>query len=62
MPFHAIASLSGGRQKTIPNRTEEQMLAEVVLPFVSSGVITAKWGATKQSYQVLELRLSLIHI
>ncbi len=57
MPFHAIASLSGGRQKTIPNRTEEQMLAEVVLPFVSSGVITAKWGATKQSYQVLELRI-----
>ena len=57
MPFHAIAGLSGGRQKTIPNRTEEQMLAEVALQFVSSGVITAKWGSKKQSYQVLELRI-----
>jgi hypothetical protein len=57
MPFHAIAILSGGRQKTIPNRTEDQMLSEVVSPFVASGAITAKWGATIQSYQVLELRI-----
>jgi hypothetical protein len=57
MPFHAIATLSGGRQKTIPNRSEDQMLSEVVTPFVASGVITAKWGSTIQSYQVLELRV-----
>jgi hypothetical protein len=57
MPFHAIAVLSGDRQKTIPNRSEEQLLSEVVLPFVASGVITAKWGKKKQSYQVLELRI-----
>jgi hypothetical protein len=57
MPFHAIAVLSGDRQKTIPNRSEEQLLSEVVLPFVAGGVITAKWGQTKQSYQVLELRI-----
>jgi hypothetical protein len=57
MPFHAIATLSGARQKIIPNRTEDQMLSEVVTPFVASGVITAKWGATTQSYQVLELRI-----
>ena len=57
MPFHAIATLSGGRQKTIPNRSEDQMLSEVVTPFVASGVITAKWGSTTQSYQVLELRV-----
>lgn len=57
MPFHAIAVLSGNRQKTIPNRTEEQLLSEVVLPFVASGVITAKWGKKTQSYQVLELRI-----
>lgn len=57
MPFHAIAVLSGNRQKTIPNRSDEQLLSEVVLPFVSSGVITAKWGKKTQSYQVLELRI-----
>lgn len=57
MPFHAIAVLSGDRQKTIPNRSEEQLLSEVVLPFVASGVITAQWGDKKQSYQVLELRI-----
>ncbi|MCU0760133.1 MAG: nucleoside 2-deoxyribosyltransferase [Steroidobacteraceae bacterium] len=57
MPFHAIAVLSGDRQKTLPNRSEQQLLSEVVLPFVASGVITAKWGSTTQSYQVLELRI-----
>jgi len=57
MPFQAIAVLSGDRQKTIPNRTEQQLLSEVVLPFVAAGVITAKWGAKIQSCQVLELRI-----
>jgi hypothetical protein len=57
MPFHAIAVLSGNRQKTIPNRIEQQLLSEVVLPFVVGGVITVKWGAKTQSYQVLELRI-----
>ncbi len=57
MPFHAIAVLSGNRQKTIPNRSEDQLLSEVVLPFISKGVITAKWGKKTQSYQVLELRI-----
>jgi len=57
MPFHAIAVLSGNRQKTIPNKTEEQLLSQVVIPFVSKGVITAKWGKNTQTYQVLELRI-----
>lgn len=57
MPFHAILSLSGGRQKTIPNRSEERMLSEVVIPFVNSGVVTSTWGSKRQSYQVLELRI-----
>jgi hypothetical protein len=57
MPFHAIAIQSGNRQKTIPNRSEEQLLSGVVLPFVSKGVITAKWGKNTQTYQVLELRI-----
>lgn len=57
MPFHAIAILSGNRQKTIPNRSEQELLSEVVLPFVANGVITAKWGSKTQSYQVLEIRI-----
>ena len=41
----------------IPNKSEDQILSQVVLPFVSKGVITAKWGKKTQSYQVLELRI-----
>jgi hypothetical protein len=57
LPYHAIAILSGNRQKTLPNRTESELLSETVIPFVASGVITAKWGEKIQSYQVLELRI-----
>jgi hypothetical protein len=57
MYFQAIATLPGGRRKSIVNKSEEQMLTDVVLPFVRTGVISAKWGASTQSYQVLELRI-----
>ena len=57
MVYHAIAVLSGDRRKTLANRTEDQIFSEVVLPFVANGVITAKWGAKTQTYQVLELRI-----
>lgn len=55
--FHAIATLSGGRRKSIVNKTEEQMFTNYVIPFESNGVIQEKWGAKLQSYQVLELRI-----
>lgn len=57
MPFHAIAVLSGDRQKTLPNRDESSLFSEIVLPFVAKGVITAQWGEKLQTYQVLELRI-----
>ncbi len=57
MRFHAIATLSGGRRKVIVNKTEEQILTDCVIPFVSTGVMKAKWGSKVQSYQVLELRV-----
>lgn len=57
MPFQTIAVLSGDRQKTIPNRSESEVLSEIVLPFIANGVITAKWGKKVQTYQVLELRI-----
>jgi nucleoside 2-deoxyribosyltransferase len=57
VPFHTIAILSGDRQKTLPNRTESELLSEIVIPFVASGVVTSKWGDKLQSYQVLELRI-----
>lgn len=57
MPYQTIAVLSGDRQKTIPNRSESEVLSEIVLPFIANGVITAKWGNKVQTYQVLELRI-----
>lgn len=57
MKYHAVAILSGDRRKSIVNKSEEQMLTEVVLPFVRTGVIKARWGNNTQSYQVLELRI-----
>jgi hypothetical protein len=57
VPFQTVAILSGDRQKTIANRSDSEVLSEIVLPFVANGVITAKWGAKRKSYQVLELRI-----
>lgn len=57
MPFHAIAVLSGNRQKTIPNRSEDKLFNEAVIPFVVNGTIKLKWGRKIQTYQVLELRI-----
>jgi len=57
MPYQTIAVLSGDRQKTIPNRSESEVLSEIVIPFIASGVITANWGTRVQTYQVLELRI-----
>jgi len=57
MHFHAIATLPGGRRKSIVNKSEDQMLTEFVIPYVRNGVIKARWGKRMQSYQVLELRI-----
>ena len=57
MHYHAIATLPGGRRKSIVNKAEDQMLTDYVIPFVRNGVIKARWGAKTQSYQVLELRI-----
>lgn len=57
MHYHAIATLPGGRRKSIVNKSDDQILTDYVIPFVQNGVIKAKWGAKLQSYQVLELRV-----
>jgi hypothetical protein len=57
MYYHAVAILPGDRRKVIVNKSDDQILAEVVIPFVSTGAVRAKWGAKTQSYQVLELRI-----
>jgi hypothetical protein len=57
MMYHIIATLPGGRRKSIPNKTEEQVLTEYVIPYVSTGVIKAKWGKKTNSYQVVHLRI-----
>jgi hypothetical protein len=56
MPFHVIATLSGGRRKSVYNKTEEQALA-LVVQFLKNGTISATWGSRGQTYQVLELRV-----
>lgn len=57
MHYHAIATLPGGRRKSIVNKPDDQILTDYVIPFVRNGVIKARWGAKMQSYQVLELRV-----
>ncbi len=57
MKFHAIANLSGGKQKVIVNKSEDQLFADVILPFVASGVFSAKWGSKDQTYNALEVRV-----
>ena len=48
---------TGARRKSIVNKTEDQMLSDVVMPFVSDGIIQLKWGSKTQSYQVIDLRV-----
>ena len=57
MPFHAKAFLSGGSQKILINKEEAEMMSEIVVPFVATGVVTALWGKNRQSYQVLDLQI-----
>lgn len=53
--YHIIAKQSGNRTKVIFNKSHEEVLFKFVVPFLQSGTITAKWGSTLQTYQVLEL-------
>jgi hypothetical protein len=57
MPYQAIATLAGGQTKTFPNRDENQLLADIVIPFVSAGTISATWGKKSKKYQPIELRI-----
>ncbi len=52
-----IATLPGDRRKTISNKSEEQVLVDYVVPYVSRGTISAKWGKKTNSYQVVQLRI-----
>ena len=57
MHYHAILVLPGDRRKSIINRSESGIMTEVMLPFLSSGVVTASWGKQELTYQVLEVRI-----
>lgn len=56
MVYHLIAILPAGRQKTITNKSEDDML-RLTISYMSSGTITYKWGGKDQTYQVLEIRV-----
>lgn len=57
MYYHILATLPGDRRKSIPNKTEEQVLADYVVPYVSNGTIKARWGDKTKSYQVVHMRV-----
>jgi len=57
MHYHAIAILSGDRRKSIVNKSEEDMLTTIVIPYVRDGAIKTRWGMKTQSFQVIELRV-----
>ncbi len=57
MYYHIIATLPGDRRKTIPNKTDEQVLTDYVIPHVSTGTIKARWGTKTKSYQVVHMRI-----
>ena len=41
--YHVVAIRSGDRRKSVVNRTDDEVLAQFVMPFGSSGTIKAKW-------------------
>lgn len=57
MYYHLIATLPGDRRKSIPNKSEEQVLTDYVVPYVSRGTISAKWGKKTNTYQVVQLKI-----
>jgi hypothetical protein len=58
MPYyHVVATFSGGSTKTITNKTEVDVLTNFVVPFISTGTITTKWGKDVKTRQALELRV-----
>lgn len=57
MYYHAVAVLSGDRRRSIANKSEGDMLTGVVIPYVTNGVVTLKWGKQSLPYQVIDLRV-----
>lgn len=57
MYYQLIATLPGDRRKSIPNKSEEQVLTDYIVPYVSRGTISARWGKKTNTYQVVQLRV-----
>ncbi|MFN0153446.1 MAG: hypothetical protein ACKVUT_03625 [Gaiella sp.] len=55
--YHVVATLAGGNTKTVTNRSEADILTDFVLPFISNGTITTKWGKETKTRQALEMRV-----
>jgi hypothetical protein len=54
---HVVATLAGGARKVVMNKSESEVLASFVVPFVREGTITTTWGSKTQTRQALELRV-----
>ena len=55
--YNAIAIRPGGTRKSIINKSEDTILTQYVIPFVTSGAIRTKWGSKTTTQQVVELRI-----
>lgn len=55
--YHAYLRLPGGGAKNIANKSDSEMLMEVVLPFVQRRTVPFKRGGKRQELQVLEINI-----
>lgn len=42
---HVVATLAGGARKVVLNKSEDEVLSAIVVPFVSNGTLTTRWGS-----------------
>lgn len=52
MFFHAVLSLAGGGTRYVSNKSEAEMLTDVVIPFVNNGTVPLKRGGQKRLIQI----------
>lgn len=55
--FHVVALLPGGERKTVNNKSEAEVIAGFVTPFVQTSTITTKWNQRTLRRQALELMI-----
>lgn len=57
MYYHVVATKVGGATKTIPNKSEDAVITDFIVPYVSTGTIKAKWGSRTIPHQVVDMKV-----